>query len=287
VKAECGQDAAGKFACRRVDSNLRVLDDIAYSPPNGYLATLGRNRFYGFIAFGKTRNFKEGSSFAAGDTNPRDFDTARLTDRNAASPTGGDLVDVSDVACDVSGACTGTNPHGASGDAYGWVFEYRDDPAAPTDLSLTHKTAGGASILASCVLWNSVFPLAGAANSVCATDTAKARFHQSDYLSGLPTCAAGFKRGSNPNDVWARYDERGIIAPPPEPASAIQISKTGQIKYSSLLVEPGQQQATEASVSVNNDVMQTVYELPVSKSMHQCRHVAGAAPGDNCVPVAP
>ena len=79
--------------------------------------------------------------------------------------------------------------------------------------------------------------------------------------------------------------ERALLAPPPEPATAIQISKTGQLRYSAMLVEPGKDQATEINVSAGQDVLQSVYEIPISRALHNCRHVAGGS--GNCVEAPP
>ena len=64
--------------------------------------------------------------------------------------------------------------------------------------------------------------------------------------------------------------------PPPEPASAIQVSKTGQVRYSALVVEPGQ--TTSVNVTSGQDVLQLVSEVPISRAMHMCRHADGGCP---------
>jgi type IV pilus assembly protein PilY1 len=62
------------------------------------------------------------------------------------------------------------------------------------------------------------------------------------------------------------------------------VSRTGQVKYSTLLVEPGKAQATEVQVSGDMDVLQYIYELPVSRSLHACRHDPYGGGEAACIP---
>ena len=58
--------------------------------------------------------------------------------------------------------------------------------------------------------------------------------------------------------------------------------KTGQIRLSTLIVEPGQDQATTVSVTSGEDVLQSVYEVPISRELHDCRHSP-----NGCKPTVP
>lgn len=187
------------------------------------------------------------------------FDAERLSDRTNDNDTSGDLVDVTNITCDASGACSAT---GALPDGKGWMLEYTDNH--------THKTAGGAATVASCTLWNVIYPSQD--GEVCSSTAARARFYQADFLSGLPNCAASFEN--------ARYQERAVLSPPPEPATAVMISPTGSVKYSAVMQEPGQRQATSVDVSENSEVLQNVYELPLTQEQHACRHENAAS----CLP---
>ncbi|QRN94841.1 pilus assembly protein PilY [Archangium violaceum] len=270
TKVECGQNSAGVFDCRVRDpgNTLNMNDlDLSASSTSG---SLGKNRFYGLWAYGgkAERMFDESLSATPTSKNlARDYDGRRLTDTGGTGS--GSLVDVTNVECDASGTCEcaagktcSSSKLVAGEDDSGWFYEYE---------GLQHKTAGGAAVLASCSMWNSMYPAptTSTTTTACAGSSNNlARLHQADFITGAPNCAAGFLG----KDGYARYQTRSVLAPPPEPATAIQVSKTGQVKYSTLFVEPGKSQATETQVSSDTDVLQYVYELPVPRTLHTCRH---------------
>lgn len=281
MAVSCGKDASGNFFCSRSDSSTPNLADLAFTPKTSNINLLNNNRFFGIWAYGgtdlsTTRVFEEDRSTAGAWKTAKDFDGTRISDRTTANGGSGDLKDVSGTSCTTALACTVGGAALPTGK--GWFYEYSG--AAPAN-GLDNRTASGSALLASCVLWNSIFP-ATAATACGLASVATGRFHQANFITGEPNCAAGFKDSAG---NFVRYIDRGIQAPPPEPATAIQISKTGQIRYSALLVEPGAKQATEASVTSPADVLQSVYEIPISRGMHKCRHTVGGS--TNCVEAPP
>lgn len=267
TEIRCGQPDAGvlgsNFACwcqAGCDPNTQ---ELKINPSSTLLSGLGKNRFYGVWLYGAhdDRKFTEDTS---GDGGANTFDSRRLTDRGST-----DLVDVTNVGCTESG-CDG----GAPENGWGWFLEYPE---------LDHKTASGAAVLASCVMWNEMYPGSVDAGTLCTPQgVPRTRFMQGDFITGTPNCAAAFKSDAG---VYARYQERTVIAPPPEPAMAIQVSKTGQVKYSVMVVEPGQSAVGEVNVGSNQEPLQLVYELPVSRPLHQCRHLGEVDAG--CFPISP
>ena len=101
--------------------------------------------------------------------------------------------------------------------------------------------------------------------------TPLSRIYQADFITGQPNCAFGFLDGG----TYVRYQARTVVAPPPEPASVVQVSKTGQIRYSAMLVEPGASQALNLNIAGGQDVLQFVYEVPINRALHECRHNDG------------
>jgi type IV pilus assembly protein PilY1 len=257
TRVECGQNAAGAFACRvKETGNLTNMTDLKVNATST-LTTLGKNRYYGLWVYGgkAERLFKDGATST--EQTARQYDAARLTD-TGASPN---LVNVSATTCTGTG-CTGTQ---ALSSGYGWFYEY---PA------YSHKTATGSAIIASCVLWNSVFP-ANSATTVCANPSAaKAQLFQADFITGSPNCAAGFN--------FARALDRDVVAPPTEPAIITQISKSGSLQVAAV-VNDGSGGPQKIPVTSNPDVLQSVYELPVSRALHDCRHRQDG----ECAPVSP
>ncbi len=277
VKYTCGLNAASTaFTCQRVDGNARKLDDLFPSTDSSVDTDgLGKNRFFGFWAYGGSggRTFIEDPSDTnySSSTSPKNYDLGRITDRTSALQTSGDLVNVTGVSCTGTGVCSGAVGDGG----WGWVYDYG---------ALEDKTASGSALLASCVLWSNLSPTAISTDAgACAIPSSSASaIFQADLLTGYPDCAYGFK----PPDggAWARSASRNVVSPPPEPASTIQVSKTGQVKYSAMILEPGKDQATTADISAGQDVLQAVSELPVSRSLHECRHGLGGDGGCVTVP---
>jgi len=259
ARVECGKSAEGHFRCQDVSN---VAPNFADLELTRNVSNIGKNRFYGVRVYGVAgQTFSENATTVSedGPMTALQFDAARLTDRSSANAVSGDLVDVTDITCTSTESCSA---EGAQPDGNGWMLEYTDD--------ITHKTAGGAATVASCTLWNVIYPSQDGA--VCSSTAARARFYQADFLTGLPTCAASFE--------YARYEERSVLSPPPEPATAVMISPTGSVRYSAVMQEPGKRQATSVDVSENSEVLQNVYELPLSHEQHTCRHENAA----HCIP---
>lgn len=249
----CGMfnGAFGGYSCEQVNvSRNGSLGDLL-NTSDVSTSGLGTNRFVGFWAYGNGLHFGGDAGSAA------DFDTARLSDRD------GDLVDVTTVTC-TSTSCTG----GATADTdRGWAMDY--------DV-LEAKTATGAAVVASCVLWSDLTPgadLDGGVNSCGGGLSSVSRIFQGDFITGQPNCAYGFLNLDA--GTYVRSQGRGVLSPPPEPASVVQVSKSGQVRYSAMMVEPGQSQATTVDVTGTQDILQVVYELPITRALHNCRHADG------------
>jgi type IV pilus assembly protein PilY1 len=243
AQVRCTQNAAASsYSCNYTATPIIKTGELL---PNALASVggLGINRYYGLRVYGGPRIFLEGDNSAV------TFDDGRRTDR----PSGGDIVDVTSTTCTGPGACTGP-----SSNANGWFVQY--------DAQAT-KTATGSAIASSCVLWNTLSPAAGSANTCSAgAGNPTARLLQANVFTGAPDCAEGFLDGG----VSQRSIARSVVAPPPEPATAIQLSKTGQVQTTALLIEPGQ--SSSINVTTGQDVLQLVYELPISRALHNCRH---------------
>lgn len=259
TRVECGRDSRGLFSCQRADANPQRLGDLTIAPAASTVSSLGSNRFFGLRVYGGTTSFDETGT---GQRTARTFDEARLTDRTTANPSGGNLVNVTATTCNATGLCTGPQ---ATGTQPGWVLDYAD--------GLSHKTASGSTLLSSCAVWSSIYP--EQTTEACGTSAARSRFFQADFITGAPNCASALR--DSRNNAWLRYSDRTVMAPPTEPAATIQVSKDGRVKYSAVLLEPGSRQATELSISQGNDMLQNIYELPLNRSEHACRHMSAEA----------
>jgi type IV pilus assembly protein PilY1 len=113
----------------------------------------------------------------------------------------------------------------AAEDGWGWFLEYTDRPGWSEPFpDLEHKTASGAGLVASCTLFTALYPVqTGGSGGACNVGgVAKSRIYQADFLTGAPNCAAGFRTPTG----YQRFQERDVVAPPPEPSMVVQISKT-------------------------------------------------------------
>jgi type IV pilus assembly protein PilY1 len=276
--AACVQDLNTNFYCSRTDTNTSTLSDLTLTPSNSAMSIIGRNRFYGMWIYGGSPNRMFDETATVGALTANQYDGRRLTDRTSSNPTGGDLVNVTSTTCTSPTSCTGPL---AAEDGLGWVVDYEDRAGWSQPFpDLEHKTASGSALVASCTLFTTLYPAnAPTGPSVCAAGSlAKSRIYQADYISGAPNCAASFRSGG----AYTRFLERDVAAPPPEPSMVIQISRSGKLRYSQLLVEPGADQVTQTDVSGSTDALQAVYELPVSRELHDCRHTDAGMTA--CVP---
>lgn len=249
VHVQCGKNGVDAgFFCGVVDGGTMYNEDYII-PDAGLAADIGRNRFYGMRAYGPGRYLAMTAD--AGTLDPATFDALRYTDRAGD----GGLTDVTNVNCSRS-SCNG----GAEHNGNGWFFEYS---------SLHRKTASGSVVLAGCVLWSDIYPVPNSDGGCTSAVRAQSELIQADFITGAPNCAFGFL---NEDGGYSRLLQRDVLAPPPEPAMAIMVGPNQQIKYSALLVEPGKNQATAVDVTSGTDILQSVYELPVSRDLHNCRH---------------
>ncbi|MFN0064315.1 MAG: hypothetical protein ACKVPX_17540 [Myxococcaceae bacterium] len=279
LRGDCRQDAAGNFFCERTDVLPANLNDMPMVPAAGVLTSLSKNRFYGVWAYGgKGANltyttFNEEWTAAANATQRPAlyFDTQRLTDQTGSGTPRRELVNVSTTTCTTTG-CTGPLATDDDGSAaqWGWALEYE---------GLSHRTATSAIVFGGCALWNGSYPDPFPPSICTFAGAGTGRVYQGDFITGAPNCAAGFLSGVN----YTRYQQRDLVAPPPEPTSLVQVSSTGQVMLGIMMQEPGASQATVYNQSSQNDVLQTHFELQLNRRLHECRHVDKAS----CVPSPP
>ena len=260
-KYECGLDSTGNSFTCTLKSETRILGDLL--DKNLVDTTgLGNNRYVGFWAYGGTGS--DGGQRVFGGSSGISalvYDSARFSDRSTASPGSGDLVNVTSVGCDSAGVCDG----GATSGSNGWFIDYG---------SLDQKTAAGSAILASCVLWSDLKPSGGDAGVCGGNVSPQSRLYQADFLTGQPNCAYGFL--ATDGGGYARSQTRTVVAPPAEPAAVVQISVSGEVRYSAAVLPPtASGGGSFVSVAGGQDILQLVYELPLSRSLHNCRHADG------------
>ena len=250
AQVTCRLDADQGYTCNRSGSVNTA--DLSVLPAGATLAALGNNHFFAPWVFGGSRTF----TADGGASSPLGYDAARFTNT--------DLVDVTATSC-TSSACTG---NAASNSDKGWQLQYLDDPVSPTIASLTHRTGSGAVLLSGCVLWNGLFPNGSTAGACAVPNPSSAQLFQANYITGAPNCASSFLVAGS----YARYIQRSVNAPPPEPAMVAQISAAGQVQYSLVSMEMNNGQPTQANITPPQDLLQSIYELPVNKAVHMCRH---------------
>jgi type IV pilus assembly protein PilY1 len=229
-------------ACSHPFNTYPPAPPASYEAPSSSDSLLAMNRFYGLWAYGgkASRSFdSEAAATAYDDARLRDLGTTNLNLTNVTAAT----------------ASTG----GALESGNGWYMEM---------ARLPERTASSAAIVASCALWNSIDASTGSTSGCSTGQTYASKLYQANVFTGKPNCAASMN--------GARSISRQLRATPPEPALAIAISKTGQIKYQLQSFEPGGAQAMKTDVDSNTDILQLVYSVELTGAMHSCRHVADA-----------
>ncbi|MGI5862068.1 MAG: hypothetical protein ACOX6T_08415 [Myxococcales bacterium] len=233
------------------------------------LAKLPHNRYYGFFSYGgEERVFSDKTSALA-------FDDLRLTDRSTYTPSEpctAETCILTDVTIPESDFETTTidgktvryvpaaklkraNPLGP-----GWFIEY---------ANLDEKTAAGSSILVGTVFWPTLVPPEGEQEACGPALTGDVgRSWQADYLTGAPDTAESFKIPEG----FIQAKSRAVVAPPPEPASVISLSKTGAVSYGIIVTDPGAPPVAE-TLRTQRDLTSEIYWLEVPRNLHECRHV--------------
>lgn len=263
---DVGSDGYGYHCSVKNWPSSVKLGDLAFSAKGSEVNTNGKDRYFGLWVYGGTRLFTD--SIVSVAPFPKTFDSGRLSDRGSSNDYG-DLANVTATTCTSTGACSGTVNASST---LGWVYEY--------DV-YGKKTATGSAIVSSCALWSTLAPGTAVVGGTqaCTTSLAVSDFFQAEFVTGEPKCAAGFINTAG--TAYQRSLTRSVLTPPPEPATVVQVSSTGQIRYSAQLPEPGKGQQLQVDVTLGGDILQSVYELPLSRGSHNCRHTSNGS----CVPV--
>ncbi|QRK09895.1 pilus assembly protein PilY [Archangium violaceum] len=203
------------------------------------------HRFYGFWSYG----VKKARTFGT-DAEATKYDKALLTED--------ELVDVSQFNAD-GDVTAGAKEAGAL--EAGWYVRYG---------ASREQTGSGTAIVNGCVVWNSFE--AGASGGMCAASGGhSARVYQASFVGGTADCAEGFATvsaagGSPPS--WKRFSQREVVAAPADPVPQRNL-QTVDI----LLNEPGTG-PRRVGVSLENEALQSLYQLELDRSGHDCRHEA-------------
>ncbi|KFA87241.1 hypothetical protein [Archangium violaceum] len=240
----CTASSSGRLEYTCDASGCRVTKDdwvpVAATKP---LPATSVNRFYGFWSYGVKK--------------ARTFDTAAAaTAYEAGMLTEDSLVDVSQFGAD--GRVTAGEKEAGSLEA-GWYVRYG---------ASREQTGSGTSIVNGCVLWNSFEP--GASGGMCAASGGhRARVYQAGFVGGAARCAEGFATVAGTGGrTWKRFEERSVMAAPADP-----VPQRGLETVDILLNEPGTG-PRRLGVSLENEALQSLYQLELDRSGHDCRHEA-------------
>ncbi len=250
AKNGCTASASGRveYACDGTGTSwgCRVTKDdwtpLAATKP---LPATSPHRFYGFWSYGvkKARTFNTGTEAAT-------YEAGLLTDDQ--------LMDVSQF--DATGRVTSGAKEAGSLEA-GWYVHY---------AASREQTGSGTTIINGCVMWNSFE--AGASSGMCsASGSHSARIYQAGFVGGAANCAEGFYTvagGSGGSGSWQRFSKRDVVAAPADPAPQRSLETVDII-----LNEPGTG-PRRVGVSLENEALQSLYQLELDRSGHDCRHEA-------------
>lgn len=289
ASASASCDAAGLCSVSNVGTGHDVTPSSAGSCTN-------KARFYGIWAYGGLGQSKKAfSTVASADwSTAQTFDQNRFTD--AASYSGCtftgrgncSLVETTQAQVSKTGAVTCADGSLAATcmanvDDPGWFYQYNTGPC-PTVVACAsgctnEKTASGATVVNSCATWNSFLPLgsaqSGSSTNPCAaagTATQTAIGYASNFVSGVPDTVCN--QATDATKVY-RGQQRNTIAPPSAPMVRMGVTKSGQVYYSALQLDPG---GPPANTSLGQrDLAAPLYWLEVPRDAHACRHVSSAS----------
>jgi hypothetical protein len=169
-----------------------------------------------------------------------------------------DLADVTNVTATTSSIGAGT----AGRDSFGWAVKYK---------SVDEKTATGATLLNSCVVWSSITPTGG--STACGSGRgAQSAFFQGDAFSGAPNCASGFLAADQV--TYVRSKTLDVISPPAGATPIIALDPKGRsIHYSALQIQPSNSSSVnQVDVGASNDLLKLINSIPLTADQHICRH---------------
>jgi type IV pilus assembly protein PilY1 len=243
-------------------------------------ALTNHNRFYGIWAYSSDRAFNSAATAVT-------FDQRRFTDVaypavcNGTAGNACTLVNTTYATVATSGAVTctsGTTCSATTADP-GWFYEYgRQCPlgtCSSTPPWTDEKTGSGATVIGSCVDWNTIRPMGAAVGGTPCTAGSglpENYTYLADGITGVPDNRyCGFP--SVANNLIYRATSRRSIAPPLDPTGVITVSSTGGVRQSALQIEPGT--LAKKDLANKSDAMQPIYWLEVPRDLHACRHADG------------
>ena len=214
------------------------------------------HRFYGFWSYG----VKPARTFNT-PAEARTYEAAGGTGKYTAGlMTDAHLMDVSQFESD-GRVKPGEQEAGAL--EAGWYVRYG---------ASREQTGSGTTIVNGCVLWNSFE--AGASGGMCSTSgNHQARIYQAGFVGGNARCAEGFytapTAGSTGGDgSWRRFSQRDVVSAPADPTPQRTLEAVDIV-----LNEPGAG-PRRVGVSLENEALQSLYQLELDRSGHDCRHEA-------------
>lgn len=138
----------------------------------------------------------------------------------------------------------------------GWYLRYG---------SVREQTASGAAVVRGCVVWNGFEP--AAPGGVCrAGGRHVARLYQASFVGGTADCVEGMQVAlPGGGQQWQRYTERTVVAVPAEPVPQRTPRAVGLVLH-----EAGRLQ--RIGVSLDEEALQSLYQLELDRTAHTCRH---------------
>jgi type IV pilus assembly protein PilY1 len=251
-KLEYTCDGTGTGWGCRVSQNNWV--PLATTKP---LPATSPHRFYGFWSYGAkaARSFNTNSEAQTYEAAP--FGTGKYT---SGLMTDNHLVDVSQFESD-GRVKTGEQEAGAL--EAGWYVRYGGS---------REQTGSGTAIVNGCVLWNS-FEAGATAGMCAASGNHQARIYQAGFVGGTAQCAQGFYTAAGTGSggtggSWRRFSQRDVQSAPADPAPQRTLETVDIV-----LNEPGTG-PRRVGVSLENEALQSLYQLELDRSGHDCRHEA-------------
>jgi type IV pilus assembly protein PilY1 len=246
IEYTCDGDTS-TWSCRETDNDWAVLN---YSIPTAPYP----QRYYGVWTYGGDRAY--GRYFDT-EGEASTFDSALLTDADLTNVGQFDALGNVLTGTQASAPTTGVG-------AKGWYIQYGQS---------NERTGTTGDIVNGCVLWSSFEP-SGVTGAVCSTTgTNIGRLYQASFATGVANCAVSFfDSGGN---QWARFQQRSLVAAPPEPMRQVSIGPNFLIDSVAL---QGAGITDKADVSQTDTSSRSLYQIELDRRGHDCRHNPNLTP---------
>ncbi len=168
----------------------------------------------------------------------------------------------------------------------GWYFLYGQSPSGATHAgigfnSINERTATPSTVIGGCTLWSTMTP--AQAPSACGrSDSSAASMYRLKLVEGTACIDDNLSAQLGQTSIV----ELKTVVPPPAPQISVFLSPSGTMSVSIVdLPRQGGRNVSATSVAVDTDLVKTIHEVALPRTVEACRHSTSATASTNCGPM--